>query len=359
METYRVKFKAGSLNLNAIVTEYNHHREFKVDFVDDGSEPILLTRSLKGEWKIVQRGSRNLTEKDFEELKRAIEAEQNKKYSVKTMLVLTDFSDAALNAARYAAALTHQLKTNTLILYHSYNTTWVPPVAFAPLGSGIVDTPEISLERIMDLKNDLEDWVADQTIIEIRTDERPLVSAVNLLTQQQRIGLVVAGITGKSNLEKILIGSNTLRLAKESLAPLLIVPPVAAFQPIKTIVFACDLKHVSDSTPVLAIKSLVHALAARLIILNVDHNEAHFNPETITELADLHQLWDDERPEYHYIEHEDTSAGIMEFAGQQRAELVITVPKQYGLFENIFHRSVTEKLAYHSHLPLLSFKEDI
>ena len=359
MDTFAVKFRAGSLDLNTIVTEYDHHRKFKVEMVTDESEPILLARSVKGDWTVVQRGTRHFSERDFEELENAIEAELNKKYGVKTMLVLTDFSDAALNAARYAAALTYQLRTSKLILYHSYDINWVPPTAFAPVGPGFTESPEMSLEKIMDLKNDLEDWVAEQTGIEIRTDERTLVSATNMLSQQLQIGLVVSGITGKSNLEKILVGSNTIRLAKECLAPLLIVPPVAVFQPIKTVVFACDLKRVSASTPVLAIKAFVHALSARLLILNVDHENAHFEPGTINELTDLHQLWDDEQPEYHYLEHEDTSAGIMEFAGQQRAELVIIVPKEYGFFENIFHRSMTEKLAYHTHLPLLLFKEDI
>jgi nucleotide-binding universal stress UspA family protein len=358
METFAVKFRAGSLDLNTMVTQYDHHRKFKVEMVTDESEPILLERSVKGEWKVVQRGTRHFSEADFEELESAIEAELNKKYGVKTMLVLTDFSDAALNAARYAAALTHQLRTSKLILYHSYDIAWVPPTAFAPVGPGFTESPEVSLEKIMDMKNDLEDWVAEPTNIEIRTDERTLISAVNMLTQQEHIGLAVAGITGKSNLEKMLVGSNTVRLAKECLAPLLIVPAVATFQPIKTVVFACDLKRVSASTPVLAIKAFVHGLGARLLILNIDHDEENFDPGTINELADLHRLWDDEQPEYHYINHEDISAGIMEFAGQQRAELVIMVPKEYGFFENIFHRSMTEKLAYHTHLPLLLFKED-
>ena len=359
METFAVKFRAGSLDLNTIVTGYDHHRKFKAEMVTDESEPILLARSVKGEWTIVQRGIRHFSERDYEELENAIEAELNKKYGVKTMLVLTDFSDAALNAARYAAALTDQLNTSKLILYHSYDTTWVPPAAFAPLGPGFTESPEMILEKIMDLKNDLEDWVAEHTSIEIRTDERTLVSAVNMLSQQQHIGLIIAGITGKSDLEKILVGSNTVRLAKESLAPLLIVPPVAAFQPIKTVVFACDLKRVSMSTPVLAIKAFMHALGAKLLILNINHDKAHFEPGTINELADLHQLWDDEQPEYHYLEHEDTLTGIMQFADQQGAELVIAVPKEYSFFENIFHRSMTEKIAYHTHLPLLLFKEDI
>ncbi|WP_159452737.1 hypothetical protein [Pedobacter nyackensis] len=31
-------------------------------------------------------------------------------------------------------------------------------------------------------------------------------------------------------------------------------------------------------------------------------------------------------------------------------------PQEYGFFEGLFHRSVTKKMAYHTHVPLLLFK---
>jgi len=359
METFPVNFRSGSLDLNAIVTEYDHHRKFKVEMVTKEPQPILMIRSARGEWTVADRGTRNFSDSDFKELGNAIEVQLNEIYSVKNMLVLTDFSDAATNAASYAAALAYQLKTRRLILYHAYDPIVVPPTDFTPVSGGFIESPELSLQKINDLKDDLEAWVSKQTDIEVRTDGRNLINGVNALAEQQRIGLVVAGITGKSSIERTLVGSNTITLAKNCLAPLLIVPPVAAFQPIKTVVFACDLKRVSESTPVLGIKTFLNALGARLIILNVDYDGANFDPGTLKEMTHLHELWDDEEPEYHYIEHEDIAAGIMEFAGQQRAEMVITVPKQYGFFESLFHRSLTKKLTYHTHLPLLLFREDI
>lgn len=39
---------------------------------------------------------------------------------MKTIFVLTDFSDTAANAALYVAALTHHVEVYGLILYHSY-----------------------------------------------------------------------------------------------------------------------------------------------------------------------------------------------------------------------------------------------
>lgn len=359
METFSVKFRAGSLDLSVIVTEHDHHQKFKVEMVTDEPKPILLMRSVKGEWTVIERGLRNFSDHDFEALKSAIEAELSETYSVKNMLVLTDFSDSSSNAARYAADLAHQLKTRSMIIYHSYESVAIPATAFAPITGGFTNTYEQSLEKITALKNELGKWVPEDTTVEIRTDERTLITAVNVLARQNHSGLVIVGITGKNSIESVLVGSNTITLVKNGVVPLLIVPPAAVFQPISNIVFACDLKRVAESTPILAIKTFVHALGAKLLILNVDHEGGSFDPETIKEMTHLHELWDNEKPEYHYIDHEDTVAGIMEFARIHDAGMVIMVPKQYGFFEGIFHRSLTKKLVYHTHLPLLLFKEDI
>jgi hypothetical protein len=50
--------------------------------------------------------------------------------------------------------------------------------------------------------------------------------------------------------------------------------------------------------------------------------------------------------------------GVMDFADEHQMQMVIAVPKAYGFFENIFHTSLTRKLAYQMHLPLLLFKEE-
>lgn len=359
METFSVKFRAGNLNLSAMVTEYDHHQKFKVEMVTKETEPVLLNRSLDGEWAVIQSGQRNFSEQEFQALERAIEAQLNEMHSVNRMLVLTDFSQEAANAARYATGLARHLGAKKITLYHSYESIAVPATAFAPYTGGFTESPEVSIQKITELKDELQEWCPENTEIDVRCDERNLMNAVVTLSEQERIGLVVMGVSGKSGLERAIMGSNTISLAKDSPAPLLIVPPVATFQPIKTVVFACDLKRISIATPVLAIKHFINTLAARLVILNVNTEGGHINPEAIKETKYLDHLWDEQQAEYYYIDHQDTAKGIMEFAYRQRAELVITVPKQYGFFESIFHRSVTKKLAYHTHLPLLLFKEDV
>lgn len=357
METFSIAFKVGNLELDAIVTAFDHHRRFKVEMVTNEHDPIVLQRITAGEWKVEQAGQRSISEQGFAEIQEAIDRYLEKIYAVHNILVLTDFSAAATNAAKYAAAMARNFNSINIILYHSMS---VPLATEIPLQTppAAVDFQQETLSKLEELKNELLPLTGEGTAITVRTDERPLLAAVNMLAEQQQLGLVVMGITGKGNLERVFIGSNTITIAKECKVPLLIVPAGAVFEKINRVVFACDLKKVSETTPTQSIKTLVHKLDAKLYILNVARDGARFNPATINELAALHRLWDEEQPEYHYTDNDDLVKGIMDFTKEHQIQLLVTVPREYGFFEGIFHRSMTEKLAYHTHLPLLLFRED-
>ncbi|WP_316839392.1 universal stress protein [Pedobacter gandavensis] len=360
METFFVKFKAGSLELGGIVTTAHHSRRFKVEMVTNEPDPIVLDRSVNGIWKLVERGQRKLSDADFEALEAAIEEQLYKFYAAKHILVLTDFSEAADNAATYAALLSRQLKSTKLVLYHSYESILMPSTTgFAPVGPGFTESEAGSLEKITAIKERLVEQVLPETKIEVRNDDRTLVPAVNILVQQLRTGLVVVGMRGKSKLERLIVGSNTLDLAKSCLAPLLVVPPEAVFQKIERVVFACDLKEVYDLTPVHAIKTFVNALQAKLLILNVDRRNGDFEPDELKQLRLLHELWDEQQAEYHYIPDDNVTAAIIDFADKKGAQLLITIPKVYGFLEGFFHQSVTNSLANRTHLPLMMFRDDI
>ncbi len=277
--------------------------------------------------------------------------------SISTILIFTDFSDAAVNATNYAAALAMQLHATHLLICYSEH---VPSTMEVHL-QNIMHEEQVHqryLAKLETLKIELRGWVDRLIAIKTYIDHRPLDVIVKSFHQDQSVGLIVMGFAGKSAVEQTLLGSNTVRLTKIITVPLLVIPESTSFKTIKKIVFACDLKNVSKNTPIVAIKRIVDKLGAKLSILNVSHNEERFNSETIEKLQKLLQLWPNEKPEYHYIDNEDIAMGIMNFANDNHIQLVIAVPKRYGFFEKLFHDSLTKKLTYHIHLPLLLFKEE-
>lgn len=274
-----------------------------------------------------------------------------------TLLVFTDFSDAAKNATHYAAALAKQLHAKHLLICYSEH---IPSTMEVHIQNIMLaeQVHQRHLAQLAAVKNELRSWLNESIAIKAYIDQRPLDIIVDDFNENQSTGLIVMGLAGKSALEQTVLGSNTIRVAKITTIPLLIIPESASFKTIEKVVFACDLKNVSQITPVLTIKRMVNTLGADLSILNVSRNEDHPNPETMKQRDYLRQLWGNKRPEYHYTNNEDIVMGIMNFADEHQTQLVIAVPRKHGFFEKLFHDSLTKKLAYHIHLPLLLFKEE-
>jgi nucleotide-binding universal stress UspA family protein len=274
----------------------------------------------------------------------------------KTILIFTDFSNASLNAANYAAALTGQLHSSRLLICYSEH---VPTTMEMHLQNIRLAEQEHqrNLTKLRTLKNEIQIRVSQQIVIDTYIDQRPLDEIASDFNRNQSAGLIVMGIAGKSRLEQTFVGSNTIRVARTSTIPLLIIPEHITFRKIEKVVFACDLKKVSKTTPALAIQRIIHRLGAKLSILNVDHNEEHFHPYTIAEINHLHQLWDADQSEYYYTNNKDVAKGVMDFSNEHQMQMVIAVTKEYGFFERLFHSNLTRKLAYNIHLPLLLFKE--
>lgn len=276
---------------------------------------------------------------------------------ITNILIFTDFSDAAANATNYAASLAMQLHATRLLICYSEHI----PSAMEVHIQNIIHAEgahQRYLARLDALTNELRSKINGPIGIRAYIDQRPLDVIVDGFNKDQSIGLIVMGLAGKSAMEQTLLGSNTIRVAKITTIPLLIIPESASFKTIEKVVFACDLKNVSKNIPVLAIKQMAHKLGAKLSILNVSHQEGHFNSDTVEKHHNLRQLWGNEKPEYHYINNDDIVMGIMNFANTNQVQLVIAVPRKHGFFANLFHNSVTRKLTYHMHLPLLLFKEE-
>jgi nucleotide-binding universal stress UspA family protein len=169
---------------------------------------------------------------------------------------------------------------------------------------------------------------------------------------------VVMGAKGKNGMEKVVFGSTTLTAIRHLTWPVICVPPGREYgKGIKKIGFACDFREVVATTPVQFIKQMVKEFNAELHILNVDYKEKHFRPDTPEQSFLLHNMLEDLKPQYHFINHTDIEDGINEFAETNNLDLVIAIPKKHKLLEGIFRHSSTKDLVFHSHIPVMCVHE--
>lgn len=279
--------------------------------------------------------------------------------SMKNILVPTDFSDTALNAAKYAIGFAEQMQIKKIVLFNAYQS----PLSVDP---NMPMLQLIDIENMKKLANESLEKFMQKLIpfcnkeIELETvcEFTTLNNGINELCEKLNISYIIMGITGGSLLDEVLVGSNTVQVAQHSKIPVIIIPPNSIYKKLERIVMAADFKKVVETTPTKEIKEIVSATGSNFFILNIDQKQKEISEETNFETLMLDTLLYELKPKYHFIENENFMEGLNDFVLKNQIDLIITIPKKHGLFENLFTRSHTKKMAFHAHVPLLCIHEE-
>lgn len=259
-----------------------------------------------------------------------------------TIIVPTDFSDTANNAARYATRMLTGTYDTQLILFHVYEKT---------------DEAELVQENLELLKKDL--GAITPVKMEIRTEHSTdFINSLERLARHLDADLIVMGITGKSKIEQVFFGSNTLKIAERTVCPVLIVPPAAQFTQMKHVALTSDFKDVATSIPVVPIKKVLALFNPSLHVVNV--NSEHYvslSEEFLAQRNQVNELFSDFKPEFYFIGTYNVEEMIQTFVADKNIDMLITVPRHRNIFSSLYKTSTTRKLAYESSVPILAAHE--
>jgi nucleotide-binding universal stress UspA family protein len=258
------------------------------------------------------------------------------------VIIPVDFSDTSFNAARFAAQMLAGKPGVTVILYHRYRDP---------------DERDICISYLESLKLEMQEKGVSS--VEYETEMGgDLVDNLDKLSHQRRASLIVMGITGRSDIEQIFIGSNTLQMVEHSICPVLIIPPDASYSEIRNVAFASEFKNVAVTTPVVFIKKVLEMFKPFLHIVNV--NPEHYvalTEEYQREKEKLREMFSEYDKEFYFIGMNDFYEAIDNFVRDYKIDLLLTVPRHHKSISTLFKSTHTQKLAYHSHVPLLAVHE--
>lgn len=275
-----------------------------------------------------------------------------------TILVPTDFSPAARNAAMYAINFAKQLKCKKIVLYNAYQTPLVTDANMALVDAiDIEDMKKASEENLQAFQATLKAFCGEDIKLETRSDYGTLTLDINDVCKDEHADAIVMGVTGAGKIAESLIGSFAIDVARKSKVPVIIVPPDAGFTAIEEVMLACDFSKVVETTPIAPIKKILDETKAKLFVVNIDHNNKNYSAETPFESLMLDTLLQNYNPEYHFLDNADFVDAINKFALEKQVDLIITIPKKTGWFDALFHKSHTKALAFHSHVPLMVVHE--
>ena len=258
------------------------------------------------------------------------------------VIIPVDFSDTALNAARFAAHMLSGKKDALIILYHNYKDP---------------QDHEMCMNYLKSLKMELH-HKGDLNVECITEMGGELIENIARLAHSSTATLIAMGITGRTTLGQKLIGSNTLKMVEKSLIPVMIIPSNANFTGINNVAFASDFKDVERTTPTAFINSVLEMFNPKLHIVNVDPEHYVALTEQCKEekekLKDMFARYD---PEFYFIGMNDFFDAMDNFVKDYNIDMLVTVPRFHGNSSMLFKSTHTKRLAYHSNIPLMAAHE--
>lgn len=272
---------------------------------------------------------------------------------MRTIIIATDFSPIAFNAAVYAAEMAITIHAD-LVCFHAYQV----PAIFSEVPLA-VDYDEFRHEAEKHMKQ-LTDMLAanfpDQLKLRSEISLGFFFDELKSLCEKIKPYVVVLGSQGVTAAKNLFLGSHVVYTMKHLFWPVVAVPPQSSFTSIHKIGLASDFDKVIDTTPIDEIKSLVHEFHAELHVLNIGQKDA-FSPEKVFESGMLQELLNDLHPIYHIIDGENTDERILDFAENNLIDLLMVLPKRRNLIDNLIHKSHTKQLVLHSHIPVMSIHQ--
>jgi nucleotide-binding universal stress UspA family protein len=258
-----------------------------------------------------------------------------------TVVVPVDFSIPSMNAANYTASMLTGAYGANLILYHMYEKE---------------SDEDLANEQLGYLKKDiLKHGIVKVETISVKGDD--VVEEIERVVNHRHADLVVMGITGKSGLEQVFFGSNTLKLIDKNVCPVLVIPPNATYTGVKNVALTSDFRNVRMSTPSVPIKSILDIFHPSLHVVNVDSEHyVSITAEYQKERAIMQEMFSGYNPEFYFIGMNDFYEAIEQFINDKKIDILITIPRHHSILSKLF-KSHTHKLVYHSHVPILAVHE--
>ncbi|MBJ2174081.1 universal stress protein [Aureibaculum sp. A20] len=269
-----------------------------------------------------------------------------------SILVATHFSKTSNNAVLYSASLA-QLFNSKLILFNAFKlpvhaaNTWISASSMDEL----IDKNKEKLKKkaiMLSEKFNIE--------VEYHCSYVNLEDEIDSLMKLNKSKFLVIGMSDKS-MEQNLLGNPTTTLISMKKFPVLAIPVCAKFSGIHKIIFACDVMQDLPLRVLAKLRQIAFELQSEVTVFYVENkinelileNKAHENIEKGLENVTYF---------YKKVNSDAVIKEIEKEIVKSNFDLLVMVPKKYGFWESIVHKSKTRVMASGLNIPLLSIPLD-
>lgn len=272
----------------------------------------------------------------------------SKHLCMKTILVPTDFSPSADNAAIFAAHLARQTGAG-LMLVHVYQI----PVTMNDMPVMILSADELRQSANEQLERQQKELRAQFPDITITAESRLGSTNDELEDISSEITplVLVMGTHGMGGLERMLFGSTALSVMRHTQLPVIAVPKDHTRYGLRKIVLAADLLDIAK-IPTSKIVEITQMLGAELELVHV----APHNEKTAKNMQPLLQRLLPLQPACHTVHHENVKTGLLQYLEKNSTDLLMVLPHEHNIVERLFFKLHTDDIVKNAPVPVMAIR---
>jgi len=269
---------------------------------------------------------------------------------MKTILVATDFSEAAMSAAKYAKSLATAFNAK-LILFNAYQAMPTPAETLVT-----VEPAELR-EHVA---NNLADQVRSLNIIGspycyTDSEEGDAATVIVRKVMREKVDLIVTGMKMGHKKFRRAFGTTISSLCRHSPVPVLVVPESAEFGDINNIALAFKEDAKEEVNPHLldAFREIAERFHSTVYLVKVfgeklkDEMRFHHRPNRLIKMLRTTDPVFDTVDGNHVVEE------LLQYIQNKNITILATLPTKVGWLGAVISKSITKQLVFSAHIPLL------
>lgn len=197
---------------------------------------------------------------------------------------------------------------------------------------------------------------------EVATLPKPILSigfaSEEIVRISKEYDLIVMGTTGEGNLLEKAFGSVSTHVARFARCPVLLVPGDCRCGNFEEVIYASNYQA-ADEMMMKKLLAITGPEIQNIHFVHIDNetNSPYHVEEVLHEQA---QLYGTTAIGFNSVEIEcpNIQEGIVQYASDNRADLIVMGTMHRSFLERLFHKSVTQQVVFHTTVPLLVMHYD-
>ncbi|MDP9079388.1 MAG: universal stress protein [Bacteroidota bacterium] len=278
---------------------------------------------------------------------------------MKTILMLTDFSENANHAAKTAAKVAPQLNADILLYNTYYDHPILPTYAGGPwVVEEFVFLKDETTAKLNQLAIQLRQSIAGRSKdgfkpkTNYQCGEGSLGKNTAAIIEENNVGLVVIGSSTDSSIDHVLFGSDTMDVIDHASCPVLIIPPKVELNDLKKVTLAIAFE-LADINAISYLTDLGKKLNFQLEIVHVSILEKKDDPVKGKAILDHINAIKQDNITYQEIRGTDVAKRLGRLCKENGSAMLALVHHKGGFFSGLFNKSTTAAALDNQHIPLM------